>query len=155
MSNDRRRGREPRVTTATKDYKRSLDAFFDRGVVPEHLKERMAEAGLDGEASPDPRTKALRAVRAAESGPKLIKAIDALRKEHGLPDDMEILLRVLEHPKDEVLREALDLIEPYVELGNPLPKKRQFIQKLKGLEFSSFDPRVQRKAVDIARQAGG
>lgn len=152
---DRRKGREPRITTATKDYKRTLDAFFDRGVVPEHLKGRMEEAGLDKDGGTDPRTQALREIRSATSGAKLVKAIDALRKEFGLPDDMEILLRCLEHPKDEVLREALDLIEPYVEMGNPLPKKRQFIQKLKGLEFSSFDPRVQRKAVELAKKAGG
>lgn len=150
---DRKRGREPRTTTATKDYKRSLDAFFDKGVVPEHIRARMEEVGIDPDAGPDERTKALRAVRAAPSGPKLVKAIDALRKEFGLPDDLELLLRVLEHPKDDVLREALALIEPHVDLGTPLPKKRVFIQRLRGLEFSSFDPRVQRRAVEIADKA--
>jgi hypothetical protein len=141
-------GRAPRVDSATATYKRQLDAFFDKGVVPGHLKDRLP-AGAQGEG-PSERTVLLRAVRTAESGKALTQAIDALHAKFGLPDEMEVLLRVLEHPKDAILRDALDLIETYVDSGQQVPKKKNFVQRLKGLEFSSFDPRVQAKAVALA-----
>ncbi len=141
-------GRTPRIDSATATYKRQLDAFFDKGVVPDHLKDKLPP-GTQGEG-PSERTVLLRAVRTAESGKALVQAIDALHAKFGLPDEMEVLLRVLEHPKDAVLRDALDRIESYVDSGQLVPKKKNFVQRLKGLEFSSFDPRVQAKAVALA-----
>ena len=38
----------------------------------------------------------------------------------------------------------------YVDSGQVLPRKGVFLERLKGLEFSSFDPRVQAKAVRLA-----
>lgn len=141
------RGRTPRVETATAAYKRTLDAFFDKGVVPGHLKDKLPAGETGG---PSERTLLVRAIRDAPSGRKLNAAVDALREKYGLPEEMEILLRVLEHPQDPVLFEALQLIEAHVESGKQVPKKANFVQRLRGLEFSSFDPRVQRKAVSLA-----
>jgi len=141
------RGRSPRVESATAAYKRKLDAFFDQGVVPEHLKDKLPAGADEG---PGPRQVLLRDIRDAKTARALEKAVDTLRRDFGLPDDMEILLRVLEHSKDPVLLEALELIEAYIESGQQVPRKQRFVQRLKGLEFSSFDPRVQRKAVALA-----
>lgn len=143
------RGRKPRVESATAAYKRTLDAFFDQGVVPEHLKDKLPAGEGDG---PSERQKLIRAIRGAKTGKELEKAVDKLRKDYGLPEDMEILLRVLEHSKDAVLLEALQLIEAYVESGQQVPRKPRFVSRLQGLEFSSFDPRVQRKAVALANR---
>lgn len=140
------RGKPARVETATANYKRTLDAFFDQGVVPDHLKEKLGATESEG---PSERQQFIRTIRGATTGAELVKAIDGLRTQFGLPDDMEILLRVLEHPKDVVLHEALTLIEAHVDSGKQMPKKALFVQRLKGLEFSSFDPRVQRKAVAL------
>lgn len=142
-----RGGKSARVESATAAYKRSLDAFFDQGVVPEHLKDKLPAGAAEG---PSERQQLIRAVRQAKTGRELEKAVDTLRADFGLPDDMELLLRVLEHSKDAVLLDALGLIEQYIESGQKVPKKALFAQRLKGLEFSSFDPRVQRKAVALA-----
>jgi len=142
-------GRAPRVESATASYKRTLDAFFDKGVVPDHLKDKLPDPDESQDPEAVERVKLIRAVRAAESGPPLVKAIDALRERFGLPDDLEILLRVLEHPEDPVLFEALGLIAPHVEAAERLPSKRRFVERLKGLELTSFDPRVQRKAATL------
>lgn len=144
-----RRGRQPRVESATAAYKRKLDAFFDHGVVPDHLKDKLPAGESEG---PSERQQLLRTIRSGKSGKELHKAIDTLRADYGLPDDMEILVRVLEHPKDPVLLDALGLIEAHVESGKQVPKKTLLVQRLKGLEFSSFDPRVQRKAVGLANR---
>lgn len=150
---ERPAGPKPRVESATKAYRRQLDRLFAEGGLPEHLKDRLPapeaeEAAPAGKGSD--RLKRVRAVRQAPSGPELVKAIDALRKDYGLPDDLEILLRVLEHPSDAVLLEALALIEQHVEMGDPLPHRKTFVERLKGLELTSFDPRVQRKAATLA-----
>ena len=137
----------PRVDSATATYRRQLDAFFDKGVVPGHIKDKLA-AGEGG--GPSERTRLLRTIRGIESGPALLKAIEDLREKFGLPDEMEVLLRVLEHPSDEVLRETLDLIEAHADSGQQMPKKANFVQRLRGLAFSSFDPVVQRRAVALA-----
>ena len=143
------RRRNNRVESATAAYKRKLDAFFDQGVVPEHLKDKLPAGESEG---PSERQKHIRAIRSSKTGRALEKAVDALRKDFGLPDDMEILLRVLEHSKDPVLLDAITRIEAYIETGQQVPKKKLFAQRLAGLEYSSFDPRVQRKAVALARK---
>ena len=141
------KGRAARVESATAAYKRKLDAFLDRGVVPDHLKDKLPEGSSEG---PSKRQKLIREIRDAKNARALEKAVTALEKEFGLPDDPEILLRVLEHTDDGILLKAIELVEAAVDTGLPLPRKTLFVSRLKGLEFSSFDPRVQRRAVSLA-----
>lgn len=146
----RPRGRAPRVESATAAYKRGLEAIFEgKADLPDHLKEKLGPSEAEG---PGPRQTLIREIRDAKNARALEKAVDKLREDFGLPDDMEILVRVLEHSKDPVLLEALGLIEQYIDSGQQVPKKKVFVQRLKGLEFSSFDPRVQRKAVALANR---
>lgn len=141
------RGRGPRVETATAAYKRSLDAFFDRGVVPDHLKDKLP-AGANTEGSP--RQKLLRQIRDASSQRKLEKAVDALHAEFGLPEeDFDVLLRVLEHSKDPILKAAMNHVETFVESGRPLPRKARFVARLRTIESASFDPFVQAQAARL------
>ena len=86
---DRKRRNAPRVESATAAYKRQLNAFFDKGVVPDSIKGK-----LQGEApEATGRQKALRAIREASSQAKLVKAIDAFMKDYEVPDDMDICIR--------------------------------------------------------------
>ena len=143
---DNHSGPKARVDTATASYKRKLDAFFDQGVVPAHLKDKLPASESDG---PSERQKLLRTIRSSKGGKALEKALDGLRNEYGLPDDMDIVLRALEHSKDPVLLDAIEKIEAHLETGMPLPRKTLFIERLKGLEFTSFDPRVQSRALRL------
>lgn len=145
-------GHTPRVESATRNYKRKLDALFDKGEMPEFMKEKMEAAGLDPNAgASNPRLLAVRAVRNAKSGKELKKALKALRDEFGLPeDDLEVLVRCLELDDDAVLLEALTHIEKHVEMGNALPNKKAAAERIRGLEFTSFDPRVQARAARLA-----
>ena len=144
---ERPKGRGPKLETATAQYKQKLDAFFDRGVVPEHLKGKLPSGNSEG---PSERQKLLRKVRDATSSSALVKSLDALISEFGLPEDPEIWLRALEHTSDSVLLETLNQLEAYLESGRVLKRTAIFVQRLKGLEFVSFDPRVQSKAVRLA-----
>ena len=135
------------VSTATAQYKQSLNAFFDRGVVPEHLKGKLGDAAT-GEHSE--RQKLLRKIRDASTNAALKKSLDTFLKSYELPEDPEIWLRALEHPEDRVLSVALDALESYLDKGQILKRKAVFVQRLKGLEFVSFDPRVQQRAARLA-----
>jgi len=140
-------GRSPRVESATAAYKKTLDAFFDKGVVPDHLKGKLPAGTSEG---PSERQTLIRTVRESKGGKELEKALDQLIEQFGLPDDPDVWLQALAHPKDAVLKDTLGKIEEYVNSGQLLPRQTRFIERLKGLEFSSFDPRVQMKAVSLA-----
>ena len=142
-------GRQPRVESATAEYKRSLDAFFYRGVVPEHLKDKLPPGTSEG---PSERQLLIRAIKDAKTKRALEKSFDQLITDFGFPDDPELWLLALGHSQDATILQALTKIEEYLETGQVLPRKVRFIQPLKGLEFSSFDPRVQAKAVRLADQ---
>ena len=142
------RGRPARVDSATAAYKRKLNAYFDRGVVPDSVKGMITPGAPEGSE----RQKHLRAIRDAGSQRALEKAVDALFEAFGLPeDDLEILLRVLEHSKDPILKAAMDKLEAFVESGRPVPRKTRFVSRLKNIEVSSFDPFVQGQAGRLAR----
>ncbi len=134
------------LESATAAYKRKLDAFFDEGIVPEHMKDKIGKKS----EPPSERQQLIRAIRQADSGRPLNKAVDAFLEKFELFEDMALLLRVLEHPKDPVLLLAIERVEAFVESGQAVPKKDLYRRKLEGLEYSSFDPRVQRRAVALA-----
>ncbi len=138
----------PRNASASARYKRQLDSIFQDGELPAHLKEKLS--GLEGAPEEGGRQALLRGIRKASSGQELERAVEALLKEHELPQEVEILIRVLEHPKDAVLLKALQKLETLLEAEAKIPKRALLRRRLQGLEFSSFDPRVQQRAVQLA-----
>lgn len=143
------RGKGRATQSATAAYKRQLDKFFDKGEVPAHLKDRLGDAPTTGAGE---RQVLMRAVFAADAGKPLVKALDAFLARHALPDDPKLLLLALDHPKDAVILQALTQLEAYAETGQAIPRKPVLKAKLEELEFSSFDPRVQRKAASLANR---
>jgi len=146
------KGRAARVESATASYKRQLNAFFDKGIVPEGLKGKLPESDS---GTPNERQLLLREIRDSKGGKTLEKALDKFLADYELPDEPEVWLRALEHTKDSVLSTVLGRIEEYLDTGMPLPRKARFIERLKGLEFTSFDPRVQTKSVSLANRLRG
>ena len=141
------RGAARATETATASYKRQLDKFFDKGVVPAHLKDRLADTPTTGAGE---RQVLMRAVFAADAGKPLVKALNAFLAKHALPEDPKFLLLALDHPKDDVILEALTQLDAYAQTGQAIPRKPVLKAKLEELEFSSFDPRVQRTAIALA-----
>jgi len=144
--------RQARGESATANYKRELDAFFDKGVVPAHLKDKLP-AGQD--KGPSERQQLLRAIRESKGGRGLEKSIDTFLKKFDMPDDPEFWLQALQHSKDPVLANVLTMIQEYLDRGLPLPRKNRFLERLKGLEFTSFDPRVQSRSVALVNRLKG
>ena len=143
------RDRRTRNETATANYKRQLDAFFDKGVVPAHLKDKVPAGENKG---PTGRQKLLREIRDSKGGKSLEKVIDKFLAEYEMPEDPEFWLRALEHSNDKVLGGVLQQIQEYLDRGLPLPRKNLFTERLKGLEFTSFDPRVQSRSATLVNR---
>jgi len=93
-----------------KSYKAELDRFFDSGVASNRIKGLMKDAEdtmPEGTGDSPEKIKLVRAVRKAETFDDFVSSVNALRAEHGLPGDAEILIRILEHPDETAIQEAL------------------------------------------------
>ncbi len=137
-SSDRSRRDDERKGSGYSKYKSDLDRLFDLGMAKGHVGHIMSKAqgpggapGEEGDVSP--RAAAVRKCRLAESSADLFDAVDELLKLGDLPDDMELLLRVCDHPAEDVAAEALERIERLT-LRNPLKRKAAFLQRLYTLE---------------------
>ena len=53
-------------------------------------------------------------LKIARSEEDIVKATDAFRKHHQLPDDPEVLLKVLQHTSESVLREAMGQVSSLI-----------------------------------------
>ena len=105
-----RPGTEPSRRRGNKSYKAELDQFFDKGVASSRIQGVMKEAsqGPNAEAENPEKTKLIRKIRQAETFDEFVKSVSKLRKEHALPNDADILTRVLEHPDLESVTDALE-----------------------------------------------
>jgi hypothetical protein len=59
----------------------------------------------------------LERLRIAREPEEIKEAADAFLQHHQLPDDMDILLKVLQHPSERVLREAMGQISSLIIQG--------------------------------------
>ncbi|MBN1946251.1 MAG: hypothetical protein JW797_11285 [Bradymonadales bacterium] len=127
---------------SNKAYKAELDRFFNAGQASLRIKTLMKETTKDlpltAEESPE-RIKLVRKVRSAETFDEFVTAVNELRGQFGLPRDVDILSRVLEHPNQQVVRESLKLLK---ELANRLSllQLRAIEVRLDALELSTDDP---------------
>jgi hypothetical protein len=95
----------------SRSYRSELDRFFDSGVASsriQHMMKDLPERNQKTESSE--RIKLIRRVRSAETFDSFIEAVNGLRESGGLPSDVELLTRALEHPDQEAVREALVLL---------------------------------------------
>ena len=127
-------------------YKSELNRLFDRGQAAGHVSHvmRKAKDTAPGEEADggDGRADLVRACRLAEDHGQLVATVDALLESGPLPDDVELLLRVVDHPKEAVQADALERIERLIR-RKPLKRKAAFVQRLYGLEHTAEDPALR------------
>ena len=109
----------PRAKRAVKlgysSYKSSLDKLFDEGVMTDGLKKtlgRHADAATGAKATDGSRTDLLRKMKKASDFKKFLDLVAKYRKAgFSYPDDFELLIRLLDHPDEDVLLEVLEALE--------------------------------------------
>jgi len=119
-------------------YKSDLDRLFDLGLARGHVGHVLSKAQEAGGAIPEggegnDRAELIRKCRLAESSEDLFAAVDELVVTGGLPNDLDLMLRVCDHPSEEIAVDALERIERLT-LRNPLKNKGAFLQRLYTLE---------------------
>ncbi len=135
--------REPKGrATGYSRYKSELNRLFDMGKASGHVSHVMRKAkdtapGEEGDGGGG-RAELVRRCRMAEDAGELVAAVDALLETGPLPDDVELLLRVVDHPKEAVKLDALERIERLIR-RKPLKRKAAFVQRLYGLEHEAED----------------
>ncbi|MBW2262370.1 MAG: hypothetical protein JRG91_10395 [Deltaproteobacteria bacterium] len=147
---------ERKVTTGYHRYKQDLNSLFDSGeassMVKEVLKKAPTQEGAKKDSKgPPERQKLLRQIREASSTGTLTRLLDEFLANWKLPDDIEILTQALDHPDEDVQRDALEKISSYLD-GN-IPKHANLLRgRVRKLASRSDDEDVAALAKAVNRK---
>jgi hypothetical protein len=143
-SDTRERENFEKSTGYTK-YKTNLERLFSGGApLPEHLRDKV---GSEVDQVADDERKKLVAIEDT-------KVFHAAAKEflakHPLPDDPRLLDRLLGHPDDAIMEQALTRLEELHKAGT-LKAPPALSQRLASVEIDSGDPAIRRRATELRK----
>ena len=113
-----------------KSYRAALDRLFDSGKIAELVDHKDPPSSEPVAEKGESRIKMMRKIRDATDRDELTRTVDAYLKKWELPEDMEILPRVLEHRDDRIQLEAMERIDALLETQQPR-RKRAMVGQLK------------------------
>ena len=160
-------------------YKKDLNRLFDQGLAGELLKKpekpkepelpkpsgkskskskskaavvtRKAKEGRipkDTKAGTS-RLKLIRSVVDAEDSESLIKALDELSEKFGIPDDWEVLVRVLEHPDEKLVLQAVSKMKALLPKTAKIPRRFTLRERLRSIGQTAADGELRQLAVEM------
>lgn len=141
---DRSRGEGPRRgPRSEKSYRAALDRLFDSGKIADIVDPKTGgRSGEDGEQG-ESRIKLQARIRAAGDRDELTAAVDAyLAHSDALPDDLELLGRVLEHRDPARQLDAMERISDLLDTGARPKRTRAMVGQLKMLRDVGDDPEI-------------
>ena len=114
-----------------KSYRAALDRAFETGKVADLVAIKAPTVAAAAGVVPDKNTlKLLAKIRDAVSRDDVTAAVDILLKDRELPEDMEILSRVLEHRSPSLQLDAMERIDTLLDTTKP-KRARAMIGQLK------------------------
>jgi hypothetical protein len=141
-------------------YRRDLEKLFSSsGETPERFREVMETAAPEPGTPEAERREAIQRLREAdqEGFRPFCQAVDVYRVQgHDMPDDAELLARMLDHPGEEVVREALAHIED-LHRRRTIDRIGPIKNRLSTIKTMSDDPRTLNlvKQVEEIFEQGG
>jgi hypothetical protein len=110
-------------------YRAALDRLFDSGKIADLVEAKTGEKKSDEDSN---RFKALSKIRDAGDRDEVTKQVDAYLQKFGneLPDDLEILARVIEHRNPTWQLDAMERIDKLLETETP-KRTRAMLGQLK------------------------
>jgi hypothetical protein len=158
-------------------YKQDLNRLFDQGLAGELLKKpekardpepappktagkakskaavvtRKAKEGRipkDSQAGTS-RLKLIRSVIDAEDSQSLIRAVDELSEKFGLPDDWEVLVRVLEHPDEKLALQAISRMKVLLPKTVKIPRRFTLRERLRSIGQTASGGELRQLAVEM------
>lgn len=130
---------------AAKRYMAQLDRVFSGGGLPEQLKQQAPNLGAFQKTEHRVRTDA---VLAATSPSEIASAVDELLANHEMPEDAELLAKILAHPKGSHAQPALESLVEILDRGKPA-NALLLKTRLQSLKLTAEDDEIDRLA-DIA-----
>lgn len=137
--------RAPARSRSQKSYRAALDRLFDSGRIGALAKD--AEPSADS-AADAPRLKLLKAVKEAEGREAITAAVDAYLQGNELPEDFDVLTKVLEHRDEGRQRAALTLLTTLTERERPR-RTRGLLGQLRLLRDVADEPDVVELATSL------
>jgi hypothetical protein len=131
-------------STGYSKYKTNLDRLFSGGApLPEHLREKLGE----GEQAATDEAKKLAAI---EDTKIFTAAAREFLKVHPLPDDPRLLDRLLGHPDEGIIEQALTRLETLHSAG-ALKAPPALRQRLASVEIETGDPAIRKRAAELRK----
>lgn len=123
-----------------RSYRAALDRLFETGKIADLVEQKTGEKGKGDDS--DNRIKALAKIRDAGDRDEVTRLVDAyLQKFDELPDDLELLGRVLEHRNPTWQLEAMERIDRLLETEQP-KRTRAMLGQLKMIRDIGDDPEL-------------
>jgi len=98
------------------------------------------------------RFKLIRAVTDAGDPQTLNQAIDALVEQFGLPDDWEVLVRVVEHPDESLVRRAVGRMVELLPQTAKVPRRASLKERLRTIGQTASDAELRQLADELSIQ---
>lgn len=123
---------------AAKRYRSQLDRIFAGGGIPDEIKRQAPSlASAEKSASQQRVDDVLRAT----SPDEIERAVDALLAAQPMPQDPELLVKILAHPKGAHAHEALSALLEVLERGRPA-NARLLKSRVQALKLTLDDPDI-------------
>jgi len=95
------------------------------------------------------RLKLLRAVVDALDTATVVTALDELVADFGLPDDWEVLVRVLEHPDEKLIVEAIGKMKELLPKTTKIPRRFTLKERLRSIGQTAQSSQLRELAVSL------
>ncbi|MBS2023940.1 MAG: hypothetical protein JST92_16165 [Deltaproteobacteria bacterium] len=146
---DRERESFQKTTGYTK-YKTNLDRLFSGGVaLPDELREKLGESDEEAQT-----VEARKKLFAIEDTKEFNAAATEFLKKNSLPDDARLLDRLLSHPDEDIVEQALGRLEALHKAG-ALKAPPALKARLSSVEIDSGIPSVRRRAAELRKALPG
>jgi hypothetical protein len=127
-----------------KSYRASLDRLFDSGKISE-LVEQQAPGTARAAGGEQSRLKQQARIRDASGRDEVTEAVDAYLERYPMPDDFELLTRILEHRDPGRQLEAMNRLGALLEQERP-KRTRALLGQLKMIRDLGEDPELEQLA---------
>ncbi len=120
---------------------------------PDRWKAKVAEEKFDALFTDPKKEEALQKIRdtLVKDAATFGAAVDEFKKDFGLPEDFDLLQRILEnHPSGDVRTETLEKMDTLVD-GRPDSTKQVFKTRVKLLALTAREPNLKKAASRIAK----
>lgn len=147
-------GRSRRGQRSQKSYRTALDQLFSTGKIAEVVQQKTGETAVPRTDDGDNRIRLLMRIRDAGDRDELVKSVDALLRHYDLPDEADVLMRVLEHPSQDLQLRAMQRLEA-LPSGQSPRRSRALTGQLRMIRDLSDDPELSELAIRLLARFDG